>query len=621
MTCRGGAIPRLAQIVKKVNNQHADNCHSCRRSGTMWIGRVFRIASMGLMASGLLVLSGDAQTPAQSKITLSLDSLAPDALDGRSFQHDGEARIVVILKAANRGRSGLQSRLELPASLTGQAFGLSVTRTFQIGNNTIFVVNLPPSRIATFKLAISRAEGIHAVEPDARRKKAEMNDPHFSTKGLWGQSFDNQWAIKQVGYTDGKKSAWAKAGTNLRPVTVAVIDTGLDWYHPDLPRELLWQNTKEIADNKIDDDGNGYVDDVIGWNFIDSDAKPWDYDGHGTFVAGIVAAGQNNGIGISGINPAARIMVLRALDAFGQGHASMVAEAIAYAADNGARVINLSLGGRGLTKIEQLAVDHARSKGAILVVAAGNDASAVAGYSPAGLKGVITVTATDRRDRRAGFSNWGPLIDIAAPGVDVLSLRARKTDLLAYIRGVKYEIGKGIVGKDRAYYRASGTSFAVPIVSGTLSLILSKSPQLSADEIRRMVLNSARDIETSGIDNYTGYGLLDATAALGADPDFFVESRIAGVKVVQEAGITALRVLGTSNASQFAKASVFLGKGKQAKKWFKVDYQIKKPVKNGTLIYMPAGLFKGEKQWTIRLVTEHKDGSKRESRFELTLGG
>ena len=348
--------------------------------------------------------------------------------------------------------------------------------------------------------------------------------------------------------------------------------------------------------------GNGYVDDLIGWNFIDNDAKPWDYDGHGTFVAGVIAAAQDNGIGISGINPAARIMVLRALDAFGQGHASMIAEAIAYAADNGARVINLSLGGRGLTKIEQLAVDHARSKGAVLVVAAGNDAAAVAGYSPAGLKGVITVTATDRRDRRAGFSNWGPLIDIAAPGVDVLSLRARKTDLLAYIRGVKYEIGKGIVGKDHAYYRASGTSFAVPIVSGTLSLILSKSPQLSADQIRRMVLNSTRDIETSGIDNYTGYGLLDATAALAADPEFYVASRITGVKVVKEAGITALRVLGTSDASQFAKAEVYLGKGKPAKKWFKVDYEIKKPVKNGTLIYMPAGLFKGSKQWTIRLV-------------------
>lgn len=581
----------------------------------MWIGRAIWIVSICLIVPGLLALSGDARTAVRSKVILSLD-----AADDRSFQDKGEVRAVIVMEAADSGQAGLHSRLKLPSSLARQEPGLSVKRAFQIGNNAIFAVTLARSRLAAFKRAVSRAEGVQAVETDALRKKAEMNDPHFSTKGLWGQSFENQWAIKRVGYTDGEKSAWAKAGTDLKPVIVAIIDTGLDWYHPDISRDTLWQNTKEIAGNKTDDDGNGYVDDVIGWNFIDNDSQPWDYDGHGTFIAGVIAARQNNGIGISGINSAARIMVLKALDAFGQGHASMIAEAIAYAADNGARVINLSLGGRGLTKIEQLAVDHARSKGAILVVAAGNDASAVAGYSPAGLKGVLTVTATDRRDRRAGFSNWGPLIDIAAPGVDVLSLRARKTDLLAYIRGVKYEIGKGIVGKDRAYYRASGTSFAVPIISGTLSLILSRSPELSADAVKRMVLNSARDIETSGIDNYTGYGILDATAALAADPEFYVESRIAGVKVVKEAGITALRVLGTSDANQFARASVYLGKGKPAKKWFKVDYEIKKPVENGTLIYMPAGLFKGSKQWTIRLVTEHKDGTKRESRFELTLG-
>ena len=151
---------------------------------------------------------------------------------------------------------------------------------------------------------------------------AKLNDPYFSTSGLWGQSFDNQWAIRRVGFTDDSKSAWAKAGPDLKPVIVAIIDSGLDWYHPDISREALWQNPKETADNRIDDDANGYVDDVIGWNFIDNNNKPWDHDGHGTFVAGIIAATQNNGVGLAGINPAARIMVLKALDAFGQGHAS-----------------------------------------------------------------------------------------------------------------------------------------------------------------------------------------------------------------------------------------------------------------------------------------------------------
>ena len=497
---------------------------------------------------------------------------------------------------------------------------LSVLRSFRIGSKAIVVASMLRERLPAFKAAAAAVPGVDFIEADQRRNSTRLNDPYFRGRGLWGQSFDDQWAIKRVGYTDDKKSAWAKAGSDLKPVTVAVVDTGLDWYHPDFAQESLWRNAKEVPDNGTDDDGNGYIDDVIGWNFIDNNNKPWDHDGHGTFVTGVIAAKSNNGVGIAGINPAARIMVLKALDAFGKGYASMVAEAITYAADNGARVINLSLGGRKLTKVEQLAVDHARAKGALLVVAAGNAAVEETDYSPGGLDGVITVTATDRRDRRAGFSNWGPHIDIAAPGVDVLSLRARNTDLLSYIRGVKYELGKGILGKDRAYYRASGTSFATPIVSGTLSLILSKSPGLSGEAARRMVLNSARDIETPGIDNYTGYGLLDAAAALSAKPDYFIESRIAGVQAVRVGGKVVLRVLGSADADQFANATIFLGKGQPPAKWFRVNVPITKPVKKGTLIDLPANLFKGSKRWTIRLVTEHKGGSTREVRFVLTLG-
>ena len=532
------------------------------------------------------------------------------------------ARSEIVIAARTRGawRSSLRSFYTFPIGLLKLEPDLSVLRSFRIGGKVIVVASLPRARLATFKRAAASVPCVDFVETDHRRASTKIDDPYFLGRGLWGQSFDDQWAIKRVGYTDDKNSAWVKAGKNLKPVTVAVIDTGLDWYHPDLAQTSLWRNTKEIPDNGIDDDGNGYVDDVIGWNFIDRNNKPWDYDGHGTFVTGVIAAKQNNGIGIAGINPAARIMVLKALDAFGKGYASTVAEAITYAADNGARVINLSLGGRKLTKIEQLAVDHARAKGAILVVAAGNAAVEETDYSPGGLDGVITVTATDRRNRRAGFSNWGPHIDIAAPGVDVLSLRARNTDLLSYIRGVKYKLGEGILGKDRAYYRASGTSFAAPIVSGTLSLILSKSPNLSAEAARRMVLNSARDIETPGIDNYTGYGLLDAAAALAANPDYFIESRIAGVKVVRVGGEVVLRILGSANADQFAKAMIFLGKGRPPAKWFKVNVAIKKVVKNSTLIDLPANLFEGSKHWTIRLVTEHKNGSKREARFGLTLG-
>lgn len=501
----------------------------------------------------------------------------------------------------------------------GAAWTMCSRHDFSIGERHFLALEVPASESSAFeRMAI--AVGHALVERDVERHSADVpDDPLYKGSGLWSQDFDNQWAIKRIGFGKAIGNQWLGTAA-LQPVSVAVIDTGVDWLHPDLPESAFWRNVKEVPDNGADDDANGYVDDMIGWNFVDRDNKPWDHDGHGTFVTGVIAAAANNGVGIAGIDPGAKIMVLKALDAFGRGHASMVAEALSYAADNGAQVINLSLGGPRLTQIEQLAVDYARSRHAIVVVAAGNDGAEVGDFSPAGLDGVITVAATDRGDRRAGFSNWGPLVDIAAPGVDVLSLRARKTDLLSLIPNVEYETGKGIVGDDRAYYRASGTSFAAPMVTGTISLILSRGPSLSGEQARRMVLNSARDIETPGFDNYTGYGLLDAAAALKANPDYFLESRISGVEVGKKAGKLVLRVSGTVNADAFSKATLYLGSGADPQKWSRISLPISKPVTNATLMELPASLFKGAKQWTIRLVTEHANGSTREARFKLTLG-
>jgi len=201
-----------------------------------------------------------------------------------------------------------------------------------------------------------------------------------------------------------------------------------------------------------------------------------------------------------------------------------------------------------------------------------------------------------------------------------LSLRARNTDLLSYIRNVDYDVGTGIVGTDRAYFRASGTSFATPIVSGTLSLLLAENPSLTPEQLTRMILNSAVDIETPGIDNYTGYGVLDASAALTADPDYFIESRISGIKVIKRSGKLSLQVIGTTKADKFSHATIMLGKGKKPKKWFRLKRKISASITSGALMNLPATLFRGAKQWTIRLITVHKDGTKREARFALKLG-
>ncbi len=507
----------------------------------------------------------------------------------------------------------------LPASLVPTGAKVCVKRAYPIGDTNIFVVSVPEDVLDPFIESVETSDEVAFIEPDPCRDKEQVRDPHFKGSGLWGQTFDNQWAVKRAGLSGEGSGAWPGRTSDLKPVTVAIIDTGLDWRHPDLPASALWRNPGEIPGNGLDDDKNGYVDDVIGWDFVDNNNKPWDQDGHGTFVAGVIAAGHNER-GIAGVNPAAKIMVLRALDAFGRGHASMVAQAIAYAADQRAQVINLSLSGRTLTNVERLAIDHARAEGVLVVAAAGNSAKAVKEFAPGGIPGVITVSATDRKDRRAGFSNWGPLIDIAAPGVDVLSLRARNTDLLSFIKGVKYTLGEGIVGPDRAYYRASGTSFAAPIVSGALSLILSARPDLNPDQVRRMLLHSARDIDTPGNDGFSGYGLIDIKAALAADPAHFLEARITGVKVVARSGKPVLQVIGSAGADRFKFATLLLSKAQAPNKWLKVTRLIEKPVENGVLLELPAKLFGKTRQWTLRLVTEHANGKKREARFKLKLG-
>lgn len=533
-----------------------------------------------------------------------------------------ERKKLALRRAAPSQSSFAIIQKEGEPRLDGAVAGLMcVSNRFKIGEKPVTIVKVADTQREQFISEASARRGVERVEIDpCRKKEVAGNDPYFTGSGLWGQDFEDQWAIRRVGLDDEDDSALALPGEDLAPMTVAVIDTGADWFHPELPAGRFWSNEAEFGGSEgVDDDGNGFVDDVIGWNFIDRNNLPWDQDGHGTFVAGVIAAESDNFVGIAGINPAARLMVLKALDAFGQGHASMAAQAIVYAADNGARVINLSLGGETPTAMEALAIDHARSRGAVVVVAAGNSGEPVEQYAPAGLPGVITVAASDHSDKRASFSNWGPMVDIAAPGVDVLSLRARQTDLLSLIRDVDYRRGNAITGDDGAYYRASGTSFAAPIVAGVASLMLSKRPELSGEQVARMILHSARDIETPGVDNFTGYGLLDAKAALRADPDFFVEARIEQVRGVQVKGTPALRITGTIDADRMAKANIFLGEGADPQEWRRVNIDLTEQRRSAPLLDLPASLFSGSPTWTIRLVTTHAGGMTRESRLTLNL--
>jgi subtilisin family serine protease len=451
------------------------------------------------------------------------------------------------------------------------------------------------------------------------KEQSAPNDPLFRGAGAWKQDHDDQWAIKRVGFTAEPGSAWTKLGPDPQPVVIAVIDSGLDWNHADFEWRNIWKNPKEIAGNGIDDDRNGYVDDIIGWDFLGLNNKPWDHDGHGTLTTGIIAAATNNGRGMAGINPFAQIMVLKALNAFGRSRASFVAEAIRYAADNGARVVNLSVGGPGLTGIETDAIAYARSKNVLIVVAAGNDGADVKDYGLAANDKVMTVGATGLKDEHLKFSNWGPQVDIAAPGQDVLGLRARRTDTVRGIPDVPYASGDGYVGVDRRYYRASGTSFAAPIVAAVAGLVLAKRPELTVDQLEAVLLQSAQDIQTPGRDNFSGVGLVDARAALDFDPAFRLDAAIAGVEVVQGPGGLAVRVNGVIAADRFGSARIEIGAGREPTRFTPVATSLAPG--SGALVDIPATNFTGSPLWTIRLIVTHANGKQREARFVLDVGG
>ncbi len=494
------------------------------------------------------------------------------------------------------------------------------------GNIVIGVPEYPPSQVAIEARIIEIAledmknnTGVEWIEPNPDRAKADVpNDPYFLGKGSWGQAFDDQWAIKHVGFTAERGSAWDIADGTDSPVIVAVIDTGLDWNHKDFAWDRIWRNQYEIPDNGTDDDENGYVDDVIGWNVMYDNKKPWDDDGHGTFVTGVIGATCNNGVGIAGINRGVKIMVLKALDTFGYTRASFLAEAIFYAANNGARVINISVEGDHLTRVEQEAIDYAHEMGAVIVVAAGNEAANTTDKSPIGLRNVIGVATTDDKDKKANFSNWGQGIDIAAPGLDVLSLRARRTDLMQGITHLEYNPRQAFVGEDTRYYKASGTSFSAPIVAGTASLILSKNPTLTNTQVEQALLQSARDVENPGWDQYTGYGLLDARAALLADPDDYLVAKIQKIQPVQENGVMYIEVLGTVGASDFKEAIIDLGLGQEPKDWESVAVA-KTAVSEGRLGLIPGTAFTKAGKWMVRVQALDKNGKVRESRASIDI--
>ncbi|MCW2992356.1 MAG: family serine peptidase, partial [Solirubrobacterales bacterium] len=295
-----------------------------------------------------------------------------------------------------------------------------------------------------------------------------------------------QWPLAREGAL-GRAAAWEQ--TTGAGALVAILDTGADFGHPDL-QGAFWTNPAEIAGNGIDDDRDGYVDDVHGADIVNGDGDPSDDEGHGTHVAGIVAARAGNGIGGAGLAPDAQIMIVKVLDDHRSGTATGLADGIRYAVAHGARIINTSVNGDGTSRPLQDAIRAAGAAGALVVASAGNDGRNidVAPSYPASYAdpAIVSVAATGPTGALSSFSNRGPVaVDIAAPGEDVLS-----------------------TGDDDGYELRSGTSMAAPLVSATLALLQSARPDLQGPALKSALLAGAR---VSGpLDGLLGGGSLDA---------------------------------------------------------------------------------------------------------------
>jgi len=285
--------------------------------------------------------------------------------------------------------------------------------------------------------------------------------------------YADQWALAKIHAAE----AWDTCrGSN--EVIVAVLDTGVDYNHPDLQGNLWFNEAERKGLLGVDDDDNGYVDDMRGYNFAYGNNDPIDDHGHGTHCSGIIAAVGNNGTDIAGVCWTARIMPVKILGAAGDGTAADAVPAIYYAVANGADIISGSWGGAEPSNALRDAIAYAHQEGVIVVAAAGNTGSD-SPYYPAAYPEVISVAATESNDHRWYLSNYGDWVDLAAPGRDIVSLTATLP---------------GQAARTGVTSRMSGTSMAAPHVSGACAILLAANPFLRSEELPQILATTADPI-------------------------------------------------------------------------------------------------------------------------------
>ena len=320
--------------------------------------------------------------------------------------------------------------------------------------------------------------------------------------------YPGQWTLDKI----SAQEAW-NICTGSSQIVVAVLDTGVDYNHRDL-RENMWVNEAEFNGIEgVDDDENGYIDDIHGYNFIYNNGDPIDDYGHGTYCSGIIAAKGNNDLDITGICWNTKIMALKFMGVFGEGSTSDAVLAIYYAVENGADVISNSWSSPDESLLLKDAVDYAYNQGVIVVASSGNDGSDVPQY-PASYKNVISVAATDSDDKKWTYSNYGYSVDIAAPGVDVLSLSAEGT----------------LFGISNNGYTTSlsGTSTACPHIAGACALLLSANPFMTFEQVYDVLTRTADPVSpgiclSNGRVNLSGamHAVIPSRGYISFDSDYY----------------------------------------------------------------------------------------------------
>ena len=445
----------------------------------------------------------------------------------------------------------------------------------------------PDAPLETLKTAYQQSPLIEAVTYNYLRptlaRPVIPNDPEYP----------EQWSLPVMRLPQ----AWAIEKGNT-DVVIAIIDSGIDYTHNDLSPKI-WRNPREVPENGLDDDGNGYIDDIYGWDFTDApnlqaegdylegDNEPIDESGHGTHVAGIAGAMPNNGIGIAGVAWECPLMAIRAGLSLG-GSSRMQdddsAAAIVYAADNGASIINMSWGSERRSFVIQDAIDYAYARGTVLVAAAGNSQKPEAIF-PAAYRKVIAVASTKQNQQRFYQSNYGAAIDIGAPGTEILSTQI-----------------------DNQYRLLAGTSMAAPHVAGVAALLLAKRPTLTYEEIRHILINTADPVYQEDSDQldekFVGAGTVNAERAILASG--VLQARIIEPET-NSGGSDAITIVGTAGGYKFQSWQLSYGESTVPTEWTnftqpEITQKISETLSVWDTTTVPEGIY------TVRLIVTATDG-------------